>query len=248
MAPSALELLVELDTHEAITTLGTVVVGGEVLLPRAYRTLLGRPVKLLSAYGPTEAAATTSATMLDMSAHQPNADGEVRDIGPITLGKTIPNVTHKILDARLRPVPVGVVGELYIGGVAPARGYGGMFDTTAARFVADPGSSTGARMYRTGDLVRRLPGGDGQFIGRSDFQVKVRGLRIELGEIEAALTAIDGIRQAVVSAHGESSDRRLAAHVAGADGLDVGEIRAHLAGVLLTTWFPRQSSSCRRCP
>ncbi len=232
LAPSALELLVELDADSAIPQVTTVVAGGEALLPRAYRTLLGSPVRLMAAYGPTEAAATSSATLLEMSDHQPNEPGQVQDIGPIPLGLPIPNVTHKILDARLRPVPVGVVGELYIGGIAPARGYGGMFGLTAARFVADPGSSSGGRMYRTGDLVRRLPNGNGQFIGRSDFQVKVRGLRIELGEIEAALTAIEGIRQAVVSAHGESSDRRLAAHVAGAEDLDQGEIRAALSRAL----------------
>ncbi|HEY9314179.1 amino acid adenylation domain-containing protein, partial [Williamsia sp.] len=232
LAPSALELLTELDSGNVLRTLDTVATGGEALGPRAYRTLLGTETAMLSMYGPTETAATTAARWVPLADHEPNAQGETRDIGPITLGQTIPNVTHKILDQRLRPVPIGVVGELYIGGVALARGYGRLPGVTAGRFVADPAGGPGARMYRTGDLVRRLSGGDGLFIGRSDFQVKVRGLRIELGEIESALIAVPGVRQAVVSAHGESSDRRLAAHVAADRGLDMGVVRGELSKVL----------------
>ncbi|MEH3156192.1 MAG: amino acid adenylation domain-containing protein [Gordonia paraffinivorans] len=235
LAPSAYELLVEMDPDATIASIDTAVAGGEYSLPAVYRTMLGTKTRLLCTYGPTETAATSSAIAYDLEAYEPPPPGEVRDIGPIPMGPTIPNVRHVVLDNRLRPVPVGVVGELYIAGVAPARGYGGMFGLTAARFVADPWGPPGARMYRSGDLVRRLPGGDTQFIGRSDFQVKVRGLRIELGEIESALTDIDGIRQSLVVAHGEASRARLAAYVVGDNGRDsvaVDDVRRHLAARL----------------
>ena len=116
-----------------------------------------------------------------------------------------------ILDRRGEPVPIGVTGEIYIGGAGVARGYLNRPELTAERFLADP--FHGGRMYKTGDLGRWLPDGSVEYLGRNDFQVKIRGFRIELGEIEAKLCAIAGVREAVVLARDDGADKRLVAYV-----------------------------------
>ncbi|WP_054912993.1 non-ribosomal peptide synthetase [Pseudomonas sp. NBRC 111127] len=144
-------------------------------------------VELHNLYGPTEAAVDVSAW------HCTTAP----DNTPI--GKPIANTTLYILDDQQQPVPQGVAGELYIGGVQVARGYLNRAELTAERFIDDP-SVPGARLYRTGDLARHLPDGNIEYLGRNDDQVKLHGLRIELGEIQACLTGIEGIQEAVVIA------------------------------------------------
>ncbi len=161
---------------------------------------LGAPLHNL--YGPTEAA-------VDVTAHETVA-GE----NPVPIGTPVWNTDVRVLDSRLRRVAVGVEGELYLGGVQLARGYYAAPGPTAARFVADP--SGGARLYRTGDVVRWRVDGVLEYLGRSDFQVKLRGQRIELGEIESALLEHDDVAQAVVVLHRDTvAGEHLVAYVVG---------------------------------
>ena len=157
--------------------------------------------RMFNAYGPTETTiwATSSAPL---SARQ-----------PVTIGAPIPGVSALVLDARLRPVTVGVVGELYLGGPALARGYVGRVGLTAERFVANPYGGAGARMYRTGDLVRWRPDGTLDYLGRADTQIKLRGQRIELGEIENTLLACPQVTQAAATVHHSDTGSHLAAYI-----------------------------------
>ncbi|NLG49703.1 MAG: amino acid adenylation domain-containing protein, partial [Chloroflexi bacterium] len=187
-----------------------VAVGGEKAQREsliAWQQLPGRAVPWLNTYGPTEA--TVIATLYDVRLEQWDADRE------LPIGRPIANMRVYILDDRLQPVPVGVPGELYIGGVGVARGYLHRPDLTAERFVPDPFSGeAGARLYRTGDRARYLADGNIEFLGRLDDQVKVRGFRVELGEIEAALREQPGIKDAVVLAREDTPGQpRLVAYL-----------------------------------
>src|SRR5262249_28680743 len=131
------------------------------------------------------------------------------------IGKPIPDLYIHLLDERGEPVPVGVPGEIWVGGAGVSNGYINRPELTAQRFITDPFDPSGsARLYRAGDLARRLPDGDVEFLGRIDAQVKIRGFRIELGEIEAALATCSGVADvAVIAREDTPGDKRLVAYV-----------------------------------
>jgi amino acid adenylation domain-containing protein len=194
--------------------------GGETLPPDLARRLLPLVGELWNMYGPTETTVwSTCARITDAAA-------------PITIGTPIGNTVIRVVDRAGQQVPVGVPGELFIGGAGVARGYLGRSELNAQRFVADPtGQEPAMRFYRTGDLVRLLPSGHLEHSGRLDDQVKVQGFRIELGEIEAVLGALPAIAEAVVSVHADpSGDSRLIAWVVYRPGEQptVSEVRRYL--------------------
>ncbi|WP_228122256.1 non-ribosomal peptide synthetase [Saccharothrix syringae] len=191
-----------------------VMVSGEAISERFWAELRAKPeVLAFNFYGPTECAVDSLTASL--------GDSPV----PV-LGRPVANTRTHVLDAALRPVPPGVVGELYVAGVGPARGYLGRPGLTAGRFVADPFGPPGTRMYRTGDLVRWRAGGL-EFVGRADDQVKLRGFRVELGEVEAVLRGHDGVDQVVVVVREDRpGDQRLVAYVVTARQPE--ELRAYL--------------------
>ncbi|MGV0696757.1 amino acid adenylation domain-containing protein, partial [Mycobacterium paraintracellulare] len=197
--------------------LETVVFGGEALEPQRLGTWLDRhrrSPRLINMYGITET--TVHASFREISV----ADVD-RSVSPI--GVPLVHLGFFVLDASLRPVPVGVVGELYVAGGGLAYGYLGRAALTGSRFVACPFGAPGQRMYRTGDLVSWGPDGQLDYLGRADEQVKIRGYRIELGEIRAALAALDGVEQAAVIAREDRpGDKRLVGYLTGtADPADV---------------------------
>ncbi len=179
--------------------------GGEALDPAAVRAVLehGPPEHFLNGYGPTEA--TTFACTYEITA--PRAAG-------IPIGRPIANTEAFVLDDARRPLPVGVAGQLYLGGPGLALGYLNDPDQTARTFVAHPFRGPGARLYATGDTVRYLPDGNIEFIGRRDNQVKIRGFRVETGEIESALRELQDMRDAIVVVReDDAGDKRLVAYV-----------------------------------
>jgi amino acid adenylation domain-containing protein len=196
----------------------------------------GLPGRFLCNYGPTEATITCM-----LNPVRGDLAGE-RGTATLHIGRPVAGTRVHVLDARLRPLPVGVPGELCIGGVRLARGYYERPELTAERFVPDPfGTEPGARLYRTGDLVRYRPDGTVEFLGRLDHQVKIRGFRIELPEVEAALAKHPGVSAvAVVAKEVAPEDKRLVAYLEWRRDAepDIGELRAHLRELLPEYMIP----------
>ncbi|OUS88237.1 non-ribosomal peptide synthetase [Rhodococcus sp. NCIMB 12038] len=197
-------VLASLDPHSLAPS--TVVVGGEAL-PADLADRWSRRHRLFNAYGPTEFT-------VDASVAGPLEPGV-----PITIGSALDGNAAFVLDPRLHPVPDGVTGELYLAGSGIARGYLGRSDLTAGQFVAHPYGKPGERLYRTGDVVRRDPAGRLEYVGRSDSQVKIRGIRVEPAEVDAVLAGHPDIEVAVTIAVPTPTDTVLASYVAGAAGL-----------------------------
>jgi natural product biosynthesis luciferase-like monooxygenase protein len=220
-------LIADPDDRVALGTIEHLLVGGEALPERLGAEL--REVvsgRFTNMYGPTETTIWSLVHEIDLP-----------PVKPIPIGRAIGNTTVHILDSAGRPLPIGALGELHIGGEGVARGYLGRDDLTAQRFVDRPGMG---RVYATGDLARFHPDGVIAFAGRVDFQVKIRGHRIELGEIETQLDKHPSVDRSVVVAQGDAADARLVAFVVPATdaGIDESLLRKHVAAALPDVMVP----------
>jgi natural product biosynthesis luciferase-like monooxygenase protein len=213
-------LLLDPGAPAALAGLRALLVGGEALpAPLAARLDEAAPGRVINMYGPTE-------TTIWSSTHAVRSEDGAGSV--VAIGRPIGNTAMYVLDARREPVPIGVAGELYIGGAGLARGYHGRPELTAERFIGDPFRGGDARMYRTGDLARYRDDGTLEFVGRVDQQVKLRGFRIELGEIEATLAEHPAVHEVAVAVREErAGDQRLVAYVVprGAAPPDADELR-----------------------
>jgi amino acid adenylation domain-containing protein len=202
------------------------VIGGERLSQERLAAWLKFGIPLIHVYGLTETTVTSTLYQ------QQGAVGDKDAPSELPIGRPIANTQIYLLDPRLKPVPIGVAGEIYIGGEGLARGYLNRPDLTGRRFIPNPFSNQpSARLYQTGDMARYLPDGNLEFLGRLDNQVKIRGFRIELGEIEVALRAQAGVAEAIVIAReDESSNKRLVAYLVAEPGasIETAELRHRL--------------------
>ncbi len=233
--PSAFRALIP-GQSDAPHRLRAVIFGGEALELHTLAPWVARndaeTTQLINMYGITEI--TVHATYRRITA------ADIEQARGSVIGCAIPDLRLYVLDADREPVPVGVIGELYVSGAGVTRGYLNREALTSERFVADPFSEVpGARMYKAGDLARWLPDGDLEYLGRNDFQVKIRGFRIELGEIEAKLGMCEGVREAVVIAREDASgDKRLVAYVVSDVEVSAGALRARLSQELAEYMIP----------
>ncbi|GAA2784065.1 hypothetical protein GCM10010521_73150 [Streptomyces rameus] len=214
------------DSPDCFRGLAQVWTGGDVVpAPAVRRVLAACPgLTVVDGYGPTETTTFATCHALTDPAAVP---------GTVPIGRPLDDMRVHVLDARLRPVPPGCPGELYLAGEGVARGYLGRPGDTAARFLADPLGPPGTRMYRTGDLARRRPDGTVEFLGRADDQVKIRGFRVEPGEVEAALAAHPDVADvAVLAREDRPGAKRLVAYVVGPAAEDAEELRAFAARTL----------------
>ena len=223
------ELVTNLDALELPASLRHVNIGGERALPEKLASWQGQVkgrINFFNTYGPTEGSISVTRCLLPARSNQKSAGSEV------PIGKPVANSTIYVLDKWMQPVPQGVPGEVFLGGLPAARGYLNRAALTAANFVPDPFSLTpGSLLYRTGDLARFLPDGNLQYRGRADDQVKIRGYRIEPREIELVLQTHEAVADiVVVTREDEPGDKRLVAYIVVKEGsiVDAAMLRAHL--------------------
>ncbi|MEN9946673.1 MAG: hypothetical protein RLZZ293_1059, partial [Pseudomonadota bacterium] len=230
--PSQLDIFLD-DNADIVKQITHINVSGEGFNKR----LLERTnqVKVVNYYGPTETGEVTYEILVNFDP----------DNSSCTIGKPIANSTTYILDHQLQPLPIGVIGELYIGGAGLARGYMNLAELTAERFIANPFQTKeeqkqgiNARLYKTGDLVRYLADGNIEYIGRNDFQVKIRGFRIELSEIENQLAKLDQVKQVTVLALDYNGSKQLVAYYVADNMLNHDEMLNQLAQVLPDYMLP----------
>jgi amino acid adenylation domain-containing protein len=248
--PSVFRQLVQVDAEEGGRLAGalrTVIFGGEALELQPLAPFIARHgdrrPALINMYGITETTVHVT--------YRPLRAADLKRTGASPVGKPIPDLQVHLLGRRLELLPVGVLGEIHVGGAGLARGYLGRPELTAERFIPDPFSGRqGARLYRSGDLARRRPDGDLDYLGRIDGQVKIRGFRIELGEIESALDRHPGVREGVVEARGGlGGDRRLIAWVVPAGSpVPAAELREHLLRTLPEYMVPAAFVTLDRLP
>jgi acyl-coenzyme A synthetase/AMP-(fatty) acid ligase/acyl carrier protein len=242
-----LQALADVDRGQtgALSSLRDVIVAGERLhVSEQIRELFGHRAgcRLHNHYGPTETHVVTALTLAGDPLQWPTLP---------TIGRPIANTCIYVLDAQLAPVPVGVTGEIYIGGANVSRGYLNRPELTAERFVSDPFSSRPqARLYRTGDLGRWQPGGTIEYLGRNDDQIKVRGFRVELGEIEAQLVRHPQVQAAAVVAIEAAGGKRIVAYVTPRNGDHpaVEALSAHLRSSLPEHMVPSAFVSMESLP
>src|SRR5438067_4886756 len=211
IVPSHLQALLQSDEAQKLLPRKYLITGGETLIPKLVEkiTSLNPHCEVINHYGPTET------TVGSLTLKLKDYDSEKAGLTSIPIGRPIANTQVYVLDQNLEPVPVGVIGELYIAGAGVTGGYLGQAEKTAERFLKDPFSTNPeAKMYRTGALARYREDGNIEFLGRGDDQVKIRGFRIELGEIESVLASHAAVKQVVVLAReDERGDKRLLAYV-----------------------------------
>jgi len=241
--PSMLRAFLDAPRVTACTSLREIVCSGEALTPELVDRCHARlPATIRNLYGPTEAA-------VDVTHWTCPREAPTR---VVPIGHAVPNTRCYVLDEALEPVPLGVAGELYLGGVQVGAGYHRRPDLTADRFLPDRFSGVaGARLYRTGDLCRQRPDGGLEYLGRTDSQVKIRGVRIEPGEVEAALATLDGVREAVVVVRQDvAGDARLVGYVVTADPVaaPLADWRRALAARLPDALVPRHLVALDRLP
>jgi amino acid adenylation domain-containing protein len=227
--PSAFYPLVDFNRESGfkrLKSLKFVILGGEAINIQKLADFLKSPcccAELVNSYGPTECTDITSFYRV--------CKDDIDHIKNVPIGKPIYNVRTYVLDKNKMPLPIGVTGELYIGGTGLARGYYGDNELTEKKYVECP-SINEKKVYRTGDLVRWLPDGNLEFLGRLDNQVKIRGFRIEIGEIESKLSEIDGIKEAAVVAVEKGGEKWLCAYIVKESGLQIEKIKEQLANLL----------------
>ncbi|WP_369929417.1 amino acid adenylation domain-containing protein [Xanthomonas sp. NCPPB 2632] len=234
ITPSMFHALVDVGEPSAFASLRWVIFGGEATQVKRLLEIPHPRPRFVNSYGPAECTALAAFHVLD-----DNLESYIDRRVP--LGSSVPNTRIHILDERMRPVPIGVPGEIHIGGVQVGRGYLGKPELTASRYLIDPFDASGeGRLYKTGDLGRRLADGTIAYLGRNDFQVKIRGIRVELGEIESALRRHPYVGEALAVAYSQRPDSTLlVAYLTSVGSAPVHvELRSHLMALLPDYMIP----------